>query len=340
MFSTATYDPTTLPFYNPAKTNKVALVTGANAGIGYYTVLHLYIHGFHVYMACRNQAKAEEAKAKLEVEAKERLATDPKLKEAFLGKLTLLKIDLCSLKQTEEAAEIFKRQEPKGLDVLVNNAGVMAVPFELTEDGYDVQLQVNHVAPTLFTLKLLPLLLAKGGPARVVNLSSIGHTLADGTCDYTKTLDHWPLFYWGFVRYGQAKTASIQFAKALASRFPTKLFSCSVHPGFCLDTNLAWYWRGRGIGAMISEFVIWVSTKVQGIPTEEGCYTSIYAALSEDLTPQKDNGNYYCPMPPHPEATAATASSPELIEKTWKWTIDELKAKGFLDAAEIASFIE
>lgn len=289
-------------------------------------------------MACRSQAKAEQAIQNIELEAKNRKENDPKLKDAIFGELYFLKLDLASLKQTEEAAEIFKRQEPNGLDVLINNAGVMALPVEITEDGYDIQLQVNHIAPLLFTLKLLPLLLASKEPGRIVNLSSLGHRLTDGNCDYTRTYNYWPLSFWGFVRYGQAKTASIQSAKALAKRFPSKLLSTSVHPGICADTNLSYYWDDKFIGIFV-QGVFKLSKFLGGINSEQGSFTSLYCALSQDLTPEQDNGKFFRPWP-HAASTSRAASDPVKVEKTWSWTINELEKKGFLDAKEIATFQE
>lgn len=334
------FDPAVaLPFSLPSESQKVAVVTGANTGIGYYTVLHLYMHGFRVYMACRTELKANQALKKVQEDALERQAQHPKLKDATFGELFFLKIDLESLKSTEEAAEVLKRQEPQGIDVLINNAGVMAMPVSITEDGYDVQLQVNHVAPTLLTLKLLPLLLAKKEPGRVVNVSSLGHNIYDGSCDFSKTYDYWPLTFWSFVRYGQAKTANIQFAKALGKRFPTQLLSTAVHPGICIGTELARYWDDKFFSGLAVRLTFLLSGLIGGISVEEGSYTSLYCALSSELTPEKDNGKFYRPWP-HEAFSSWASSNPAKIEKTWDWTITELEKKGFLDAREIASFKE
>lgn len=338
---TAVYNPDIeLPYNDPAKSRKVVIVTGSNIGIGYYTALHLYMHGWYVYMACRSESKAKDAQKRILEEAKERKAKDPSLKDAIFGELDFLKLDLGSLKQTEEAAEIFKRKEPNGLDILINNAGVMALPVQMTEDGYDIQLQVNHLAPSLFTLKLLPLLLAnKGATGRIVNLSSLGHQGTDGACDYTRLYDWFPVSFWSFMRYGLAKNANIHMAKALAQRYPSKLLCTSVHPGVCVDTGLGRYWDDKLITGLLMKTTFALSSVLGGITGEQGSYTSLYCALSPELTAEKDNGKFYRPWP-HAAEPSNTAKDPVKIEKTWLWTVNELVKKGYLDTNEVDSFRE
>ncbi|KAF5096577.1 hypothetical protein D0Z03_001595 [Geotrichum reessii] len=326
------FDPYTLPY---TTTRRVAIVTGANSGIGYYTALHLYLHGYHVYLACRNESRAASAIKDITATA-EPLARSHT--EAVIGSLEYINLDLNSLKQTEETAEILKRKEPTGIDILINNAGVMAWPVSTTEDGYDIQSQVNHIAPTLFTLKLIPLLLKSKDP-RVVFVSSAGHFLNDGTTDLSRTYNYWPVVFWSFLRYGNAKAAEIQISKALAARYPTRILFSSVHPGVCADTNLARYYYDKPILGSLVKAVFSTARWFGGINCEEGSYTSLYVALAPQLTAERDNGKFWRPWP-HEASVHPVVSNNDKIENTWQWTVRELVRKGFLEQTEIDSLNE
>lgn len=317
------FDPSTLPYNDPTQTRKVAVVTGANTGIGYFTTKHLLLHGYDVYLACRNETSA--------LEAIESLKIDIRDSKTATGSPEFIHLNLSSLKQTEETAEILKRKEPKGIDVLVNNAGVMAIPVSITEDGYDIQYQVNHIAPALLTLKLLPLLQLKKSP-RVINVSSIGQALYFGS-SFTNTFDYFPTMIWGFFRYGAAKSFSIQFMNSLALRFPTQILFSSVHPGVCSETNLASYWTDIPMIGWLFRGIFNSTRFLGGISPEEGCYTSINCALA-DLDTKEFNGKFWRPWP-HVAEPTRIASDTQECEKTWKWTVEELVKKGFLDEVEV-----
>lgn len=137
----------------PSMDGKICLVTGGNIGIGYETVKELVRKGAHVYLAARSQHKAEAAIKSINNDL------DPKV----TGKVEFLELDLQSLESTKKAAERFSSREGK-LDVLINNAGIMAAPYKLTIDGFEQQFQTNHLAPFLFTHLLLPKLNAASSP--------------------------------------------------------------------------------------------------------------------------------------------------------------------------------
>ena len=111
-------------------TGRVALVTGANSGIGYETAKALADHGAHVIMACRNEDKARQARDKIE-------------SEVDRCSLELLQVDLADLVSVRRAAEVVLSQHAR-LDLLVNNAGVMGTPYRLTADGFELQMGTNH----------------------------------------------------------------------------------------------------------------------------------------------------------------------------------------------------
>lgn len=128
-------------------------------------------------------------------------------------------------------------------------------------------------------------------------------------------------------------------AKALGQRYPSSLLCSSVHPGICQGTNLDGYWADKPFSGIIINLVFTLSSFFKGLSNEKGAYTSIYTALSDDITPEKDNGKFYRPMPHEYEPTPA-ARDPIKIQKTWDWTVNELVKKGFLDSKEVASFQE
>ncbi|XP_039288381.1 retinol dehydrogenase 12-like isoform X2 [Nilaparvata lugens] len=154
--------------------DKTAIVTGCNTGIGKYTVMDLCRRGARVVMACRNLDKAEEAAKQI----RDRLEHNQNA-----GKISIKHLDLSSLSSVRTCAGEILREEPC-IHLLINNAGVMMCPHQLTEDGYEYQLATNHLGHFLFTLLLLPRIL-NSAPARVVNLSSMAHLIDTGVTVYS-----------------------------------------------------------------------------------------------------------------------------------------------------------
>lgn len=163
--SATPFDPSTLPDL----TGKVYLITGGNAGIGYQTALVLAQQNATTYIGCRSQTRGQEATSSI-------------LSSVSTAKLHLLILDHMNLSSVVAAAASFASQEPK-LHCLINNAGIMAVPFEISKDGFESQWQTNYVAHWLLTHHLLPTLLSTAkasqpGDVRIVNVTSVGHRFA------------------------------------------------------------------------------------------------------------------------------------------------------------------
>ena len=151
----------------PDQTGRVAIVTGANTGIGFETAAALAAKNATVVMACRNRQKAEDA--------------IKKIRERTPGaELEFIELDLASLDSVARCAESFRAGHDR-LDLLINNAGVMIPPFGTTEDGFELQFGCNHLGHFALTGRLLDLLEATPG-ARVVNVSSMAHR--QGTMDF------------------------------------------------------------------------------------------------------------------------------------------------------------
>jgi NAD(P)-dependent dehydrogenase (short-subunit alcohol dehydrogenase family) len=194
--------------------DKIVLVTGTSAGLGPPTVAAIAATGATVYCAARDLAKAKKALAGIE------------------GKLELLEVDLASLASVRAGAEDFLKRTGGKLNILINNAGVMAIPEQtFTADGHEMQFGTNHLGHFLLFQLLKPALLASATPefpSRVVNLSSAGHR-ASGVHFGNYNLDN---EYSGWVGYGQAKTANIYMTNSIERRYGSKgLHGLAVHPG-------------------------------------------------------------------------------------------------------------
>lgn len=203
-------------------TGKRILITGANSGIGYFTARALGNAGADVIIACRNKEKGEEALAKLR-------------KECPHGKFELRLLDLTDLKDVARFSDEFNAQNV-ALDVLINNAGVMTPPYELTKDGFELQLGTNHLGHFALTGHLLKSLLKSESP-RVVVVASLAALFApkhhhEKDIDFTKSESS----YSPFRTYAESKLANLLFMRELGRRYP-KIVSVAAHPG-ASSTNL------------------------------------------------------------------------------------------------------
>ena len=201
----------------PDQSGRVAVVTGANGGLGLEVARELARRGAQVVMAARDQAKAGAALAAIRAEVPD-------------ASLELQPLDLASLASvTEAAGEILAGH--RRVDMLVNNAGVMGIPERRTGDGFEMQLAVNHLGHFALTARLLPALL-QSGDARVVSVTSTGrHAGRPLDPDNPYLEGH----YDPWRAYGQSKLANLHFALELDRRFraagvPAR--SIVVHPGF------------------------------------------------------------------------------------------------------------
>lgn len=193
---------------------KTILITGANTGIGLATAQTFVQDDHHVIIACRNPAKAEQAKQHLET--------------FNAGKVDVIELDLNSLQQVKETAEKIL-QNYSHLDVLVNNAGMMTPDLETTIDGFEKQIGVNYLGPFLLTMKLLPLI-QKSEQGRIIHLASMMHAMGciqpeQFRADQVKK-------YNGVLSYANSKLANLLFSNALAKHLQdTHVTSNALHPG-------------------------------------------------------------------------------------------------------------
>jgi NAD(P)-dependent dehydrogenase (short-subunit alcohol dehydrogenase family) len=238
------------------------VITGATSGLGKESARALARTGAHLVLCGRNDEKGQAVVGEIG------------------GDATFHHLDLSSLDEVRRSAdELLSRIER--LDVLMNNAGVMACPFDHTADGFEMQFGTNHLGHFLWTARLFPLLMASV-PSRVVNLSSQGHLL-DGVDLEDPNFERRDYHKW--LAYGQAKTANILFTRELERRFGEHdLHAYAVHPG-TIATEL-----GRHLEAEDFEYIqSRQAERPAGGPktafksVEEGAATQVYAATGDDI---------------------------------------------------------
>lgn len=258
----------------PDLTGVRAVVTGANGGLGLETAKALAARHAHVVMAVRNRAKAEAAVAEIRA-------------ETFDAELTLVDLDLSSLDSVEAAAaEILAGGDT--LDLLVNNAGVMATPEGRTVDGFETQLGTNHLGHWVLTARLMPSLVAAEA-ARIVSVTSTAHHIG-------RPIDpenpHLVGRYSPWRAYGQSKLANFHFALGLERELRAagvRPISLMAHPGLTnsdLQTTTAQSGAAAGSGPVVAY------TRLTGMSTAKGALSQLRAATD----PTARGGDFYGPL--------------------------------------------
>lgn len=243
---------------------RLALVTGASGGLGLETARALAAHGAEVVLAARPGAKLEQAATGL----RERLPG---------ASIHTLALDLSDLDAVRAAAAEALACFPR-INLLINNAGIMACPLARTADGCESQFGVNHIGHFLFTCLLAPALLA-GAPARVVNLSSAGHKYSPVDFDDPHFLQR-PYDKW--IAYGQAKTANALFAVGLEQRLGARgVHAFAVHPG-AIVTELGRHLTREDIEVMSKGATV-TGRRMTYKSIPAGAATSVWAASSPAL---------------------------------------------------------
>ncbi len=207
----------------PDQSGRAAVVTGGNSGIGYAAARELARRGAAVVLACRSAARGRAAEVALRSEV-------PGADVEFMA------LDLADLASVREFAATYGRRRNGALDLLVNNAGVMALPYGRTADGFETQFGVNHLGHFALTGLLLPRLLDAPAGARIVNLSSSFHALGDVVHDDLNSLRD----YRRWIAYGRSKSANLLFTHELARRLAaagSEVVAAAAHPGYAA-TNL------------------------------------------------------------------------------------------------------
>ncbi|KAF1962734.1 NAD(P)-binding protein [Byssothecium circinans] len=294
---------------------KVILVTGGNAGLGKQTITYLAAHSpARIYLAARTESKATAAIRDIK-------AVVPNASVEYLP------LDLTSFASIASAASTFTARESR-LDILINNAGVMMTPYNLTKEGYEIQFGTNHMGHALLTKLLLPVLLKtakkEGSDVRIVNLTSWGHQVApsEGIIWDQAKLEK----YYTFQRYGQSKLANILFTRELAARYPS-ITSVAIHPGVII-TDLYASVNSNPIMKLGTWFY---SLFIRFLPghfpdTKGGALNQTWAATVEKE--KLENGGFYDPVGKTGKASSL-AKDDGLAKKLWDWTEAEFQKFGY-----------
>lgn len=280
----------------PDLTGKTAIVTGANAGIGFETALGLYEAGAHVVLACRNLSNAEQAVVKIK-------------QQEGKGSLETAALDLSSLQSVKEFAINFL-QNHQQLDLLINNAGVMIPPASKTAEGYELQFGVNFIGHFALTGLLYPLLNATL-KSRIVTLSSLAYVR--GIIDFDNLRsekDYDPV-----REYAQSKLADLLFAVEFQRRINAsghQTMSLSSHPG-ATQTELIRHMSEEDFNAALERFGILMDAA-------QGALSTLYAAVADEVEP----AGFYAPDQdggirgyPTQAAIAANALDETVAKQLW-----------------------
>lgn len=270
-------------------TGKLAIVTGANTGIGRVTAVALAEKGAHVLLACRSAER-----------------TRPVVDEivAAGGQAEFVPLDLADFASVRACATaVLGRDQP--LPLLVNNAG-LAGAHGLTKDGFELTFGTNHLGPYLFTRLLMPAL-ERAGEARVVNVASAGHYRAPGI-DWDAVRKPTASTS-GFPEYCVSKLANVLFTTELARRAPEGLHAYALHPGGVASD--VWREVPWGLRHVLKLFLL---------SNEQGARTTLYCATSDEARAQ--SGLYYDKSRPKKPSKLAQDEglARELWEKSAAWT--------------------
>lgn len=328
LFSRNTFDPEK---DIPSLENKVIIVTGGtikpisishddnkliqvlptgNNGLGRETITQLAKHHpAAIYLCTRTLSRGEEALRTI----RETVPDAP---------VKLLELDLASLSSVAAAATKF-RSENSRLDILINNAGIMAIDGR-THDGYELQLGTNHLGHALLTKLLLPTMLKtaeteSGADVRIVCLSSGAHTRAPAPGFDPQDRDLPKAGAMG--RYSRSKLANVLFARQMAKQYP-QITTVSIHPGVIRTNLFDQVMTDNGILNVLSRgfgFLVYKSV-------EDGAKNSLWAATAPKA--KVESGAYYVPIG-YKNGGSTYSRDDKLGQKLWQWTEEELKKQGY-----------
>ena len=286
----------------PDQTGRVAVVTGANIGLGFETAKALAAHGATVVLACRDKQRCAAATATIAL-------------SGATGRVEAMQLDLADLDSVRDFSVAFAERF-EWLDLLVNNAGVMAPPERLTtKQGFELQLGINHLGHFALTGRLMPQLLA-AGESRVVTVSSFAHepgkiAFDDLQCERG---------YMPYGAYSQSKLANLLFMLEFDRRLRdtrATMLSVAAHPGFA-STNLQAAGPFLGGGKLSSRLVL-AGVRLIGQSAERGAEPQLYAGTA----PGVKSGEYYGPK--HriagrvaPSSMAAQARDEAVAARLWE----------------------
>ena len=281
----------------PDQSGRVAVVTGANTGIGLPTAAELARHGARVVLACRSVERA-------------RAAADRIVAEGVAGSVDVPELDLADLASVRSFSDAFLARFDR-LDLLINNAGVMWPPLSRTADGFELQFGTNHLGHFALTARLMDRLRETAG-ARVVTVASVSHRF--GAIDF-EDLQWESRPYRPNRAYGQSKLANLLFTYELQRRIDraaARMLAAAAHPGFT-GTELQ---RNAGFVRLVSPWF--------GMEPWQGALPTLYAATAPEIEP----GGYYGPdgwgeVRGYPRRVGSSVASKDQAVAERLWAVSE-----------------
>jgi NAD(P)-dependent dehydrogenase (short-subunit alcohol dehydrogenase family) len=287
----------------PPQNGRVAVVTGANSGLGFVTARELARRGARVVMGCRDPEKGSAARARI-------------LAEVPGADVALEPLDLADLSSVADFARRLLAHGER-VDLLVNNAGIMGVPEGRTRDGFELQVGTNHLGHFALTARLHGAIARTPG-SRVVTVTSLGYRIGRIDVDdlaSSRSYDRW-------AAYGRSKLANLLFASEYQRRLASagaSAISVAAHPGYAA-TNLQQI-RASTLAQHAYNAVIAVMNRTLAATAAAGALPQLYAATAPDVTP----GGFYGPDrwlglrgAPAPQAVRPHAQDRLLAERLWK----------------------
>ena len=280
----------------PGQRDRVAVVTGANTGLGFETARALAEHGASVVLAVRDVEKGKQAAARMS------------------GDVFVQELDLTSLDSVRAAADALHATHPR-IDLLINNAGVMYPPKQTTRDGFELQFGTNHLGHFAFTGLVLDLLLPVAG-SRVVTVSSVAHHIRAAI--HFDDLQ-WERSYGRVAAYGQSKLANLMFTYELQRRLAGHgtTIAVAAHPGLA-DTDLTR--NSPAVVRMLGPLV----APLMSQKADMGALPTLRAATDAAVL----GGQYYGPdgmggYRGHPQVVASSPESYDVTVQQRLWSVSE-----------------
>ncbi|XP_076461504.1 retinol dehydrogenase 12-like [Babylonia areolata] len=271
---------------------KTCIITGANAGIGFVTAMELAKRNARIILACRNKKRAEEAREAI-------------VQATGNGNVVVRELDLSRLSSVKQfCEEVIKEEE--SVNILVNNAGVVGLPFSMTEDGLEVNFATNYFGPFLLTNLLLEKLKASA-PSRIINVSSVVQQMGKIDLDNLRA----EKYFRTHEVYFNSKLANLLFTRELARRLAasgvTDVTTVCLHPGSVrtgLLDNMPFYVR-----LPLRLFRVFLLTPIEGVQT------TLYCALADEV---KDmSGKYFTQCQMAERKVNPLANDQKLCKELW-----------------------
>ena len=290
----------------PAQAGRVAVITGANSGIGFEMARELARKGGTVVMACRSESRGQRALARIRAEQPG-------------AAVELAQVDISDLASVRRFAASFAATHAQ-LHILCNNAGLMAIPYHTTADGFEMQFGTNHLGHFALTGLLLPALRTTPG-ARVVTVSSFVHK--SGSINFADIHSRRSYAPWG--AYAQSKLANLLFAFELQRKFEAArvdAISVAAHPGYAA-TNLQAGSAAMG-GSRVMEMMMQVGNLVWAQSALMGALPQLFAATAPDVR----GGEYFGPrgfmeQHGHPVKVGASSAARDPVAAAKLWALSE-----------------